>query len=186
MEPSQWLIAVPTDGSPEATFKKLENRVSPKGLAAVKRFRVPGLRVGTLDLLFELSDKLQSADSEAEQVVRKIEANYKDLRDDEAYFSANKSDKAEGKASQLSPLLVNESLCSSLDESDQCLGPPSQFLAEFQWDESKFIVELKLKDLAENVSRVCASYGDELRKNWVKYVEVKNALINVIKKDQLD
>jgi len=171
MEPSQWLIAVPTDGSPEATFKKLENRVSPKGLAAVKRFRVPGLRVGTLDLLFELSDKLQSADSEAEQVVRKIEANYKDLRDDEAYFSANKSDKAEGKASQLSPLLVNE-------------RPPSQFLAEFQWDESKFIVELKLKDLAENVSRVCASYGDELRKNWVKYVEVKNALINVIKKDQ--
>merc|ERR1712227_633395 len=63
-----WLISVP--GEHYGSFNQV-----PADLATKSEFKLPELKVGTLDTLIQLSDELAKADNYGESVVRKV-ANY--------------------------------------------------------------------------------------------------------------
>merc|ERR1712130_1032434 len=67
------LISVPTDKTETKTRQKLENAVD-KYSNKVTSFKIPALKVGTLDRLMQLSDELQKLDQLGESVVKKLNA----------------------------------------------------------------------------------------------------------------
>ena len=75
---SYWLISVPNQTKTEkAVFSELESAT--RGLAKSHLFRVPQLKVGTLDTLMALSDDLAKYDTQVGQIAKKIEKTYFDL-----------------------------------------------------------------------------------------------------------
>lgn len=72
------IIAVPTDKSPKNTKHTLVNAID-KYCLSVSDFKIPKLKIGTLDQLMQLSDDLQRVDVIGEQVVKKIERSFYDM-----------------------------------------------------------------------------------------------------------
>ena len=74
-----WLIAVPNQDGADR-FRELTGALGSaqdaSGEAAVFRFEVPQLRVGTLDRLMEVGDSLAKLDIVTEQLLRKIERQF--------------------------------------------------------------------------------------------------------------
>lgn len=56
-----WLVSVPGEKTPQESWEKLYKTISP--LASIFKINIPGLKVGTLDQLFGLSDDLNKMDS---------------------------------------------------------------------------------------------------------------------------
>lgn len=75
---SYLLIAVPTDKTGKKTRDKLRTAVE-KCSHSVSDFKIPALKVGTLDSLMQLSDELLKVDTFGEQVSKKIERCFFDM-----------------------------------------------------------------------------------------------------------
>lgn len=56
-----WLISVPGEKTPQESWDRLFKNVQP--ISNVFKFNIPGLKVGTLDQLFGLSDELSKLDN---------------------------------------------------------------------------------------------------------------------------
>ena len=56
-----WLVSVPGEKTPQESWDRLSKTISP--LANIFKINIPGLKVGTLDQLFGLSDELSKMDS---------------------------------------------------------------------------------------------------------------------------
>ena len=69
---SYWMIAVPNEKSATAdnTFRTLDERT--KQYSKNYQFRIPTLKVGTLDTLMALSDDLQKYDQMVGGIAKKV------------------------------------------------------------------------------------------------------------------
>lgn len=153
-----WIVAVPTEDTQTATEQRLRSHTEGKRLCVCHPFQVPALKVGTLDALMVLSDRLVNADSEGEQLVKRIQKSFDDLQADEG-------------ADTDAPLLVFDTL-------------PMHYIKSFQWDESRFHKETKLLDIVDSITKTCTQYSDDLKKFWTKYTETKTALAAIKRKQQ--
>ena len=68
---SYWLVAAPANDSKEKTLQACKAHIS--AVAHVNGWTLPGLKVGTLDSLMQLSDDLLKIDLQVEGIVHKIE-----------------------------------------------------------------------------------------------------------------
>jgi V-type H+-transporting ATPase subunit C len=171
-----WLIAVPTDNSATVTFDKLNTRTAAKNLSENFRFSIPTLKVGTLDTLMKLSDSVATGDSEAEQLVKKLQRTYIDLIDDENSFAkidgeATGHDGSDGVAMAGSVLLVNDL-------------NPREYVQEFKWDAARFPLQADLQILAQMITDLNDQYAEDLKKNWSRYSETKTTLVTLRRKNQ--
>jgi len=67
-----WLIAVPPTDNP-TNFVTLKRKVNEENrYCEINNFKIPSLKVGTLDTLMQLSEDLVKVDSFVEQVTKKI------------------------------------------------------------------------------------------------------------------
>jgi V-type H+-transporting ATPase subunit C len=73
-----WLICVPKKASKGDVFEDLCREVRDV-VTEIHKFNIPELKVGTLDMLMQLSDDLNKMDFYVEQVVRKIAKQYFDV-----------------------------------------------------------------------------------------------------------
>jgi V-type H+-transporting ATPase subunit C len=62
-----WLVSVPGEKTPQESWERLYKTISP--LANIFKINIPGLKVGTLDQLFGLSDELNKMDTFVESLV---------------------------------------------------------------------------------------------------------------------
>jgi len=65
-----WLIAVPPESNNFTNLKRKTNEEN--RYCEPSRFQIPGLKVGTLDTLMQLSEDLVKVDSGIEQITKKL------------------------------------------------------------------------------------------------------------------
>lgn len=105
-ETAYWIITVPPAQEDESraemsqeqfrqmqarTFQRLERQTASRGsdLAEVYKFEIPSLLVGTLDSLMSLSDDLVKIDASVENVVRKVERQFREMDKDQEELLIN-------------------------------------------------------------------------------------------------
>jgi V-type H+-transporting ATPase subunit C len=72
-EPSLWLFSVPVkDKNDTSPLQQLESKTRGDKLSVNSAFKIPDLKVGTMDALMSLSDDLAKIDAFIEAVVKKI------------------------------------------------------------------------------------------------------------------
>lgn len=140
-----WLITVPNNKQqPAATFKTIKNSVSDCPLF---HFEMPNLVVGTLDTLMSLSDELAKVNGQVENVVRKVERQYMDIKG-----SGTSSTEGNG-------LRVNE-------------NPVESYLRKFQWDFARYQYQGKqLNELVGQIQSMAAKIDDELKMMTTTYTD---------------
>lgn len=144
-----WLITVPNNKQqPSTALKAIKSGVPDCQLF---RFEIPNLVVGTLDTLISLSDELSKVNSQVENVVRKVERQYLDLKAASSSSNAN--------AAADSGLKVNENSVEA-------------YLRKFQWDFARFQFEGKvLSELVGQVQSMAARVDDELKSKSTSYAD---------------
>lgn len=82
-----WLVSLPwMDNNEDRTWQLLQNKVTfESNLAENYKFKLPELRVGTLDSLMVLSDDLVKTNGLVEAVVNKLRRQLFDLQTSGAY-----------------------------------------------------------------------------------------------------
>jgi len=143
------MVAVPHEGTREATWMKLAECASPY-CDSSSRFDIPDLRVGTLDSLVSLSESLQKDDTFGEQLTRKL-------------------------GSQLGQLLNNES--TKLFESLNADGKVLQaYLGTFRWDSAKYNTALSADALRLDMNKKLSEIDAELKTKMIAFGKLKTRL----------
>ena len=81
-----WLSSLPLDGvdpSPEATWIQLQNATQRNQYSENCEFRLPQMKVGTLDSLLNLSDDLAKVNAAVESTVNKLRRQLYDVAEDD-------------------------------------------------------------------------------------------------------
>lgn len=81
-----WLSSLPLDGvdpSPEATWIQLQNATQRNQYSENCEFRLPQMKVGTLDSLLSLSDDLAKVNAAVESTVNKLRRQLYDVAEDD-------------------------------------------------------------------------------------------------------
>jgi V-type H+-transporting ATPase subunit C len=148
-----WVVAVPNSEVGPHGFEQLRSAVGQTGI--VHRFRLPSLRVGSLDSLLSLSEDLGRKDQFFEGVVNKI-------------------------ARQLRDLYVDPDTGNNERPSDMILSVGNvsldKYLASFEWDEAKFKLASPLKDIIDAVSSTMTKIEEELRTKSASFQSVTQAI----------
>lgn len=147
-----WLVAVPNSAVGAHGFDRLRSSVG--GAGVVTRFKVPSLRVGSLDSLLSLSEDLGRKDTFFEGVVNKIARQLHDLYCDPETGEMDNHEKI---------LTVNNT---SLE----------LYLSQFEWDEAKYKLTSPLKDLVDAISLTMSKLDEELRTKASSYQTVTQAI----------
>jgi len=164
---SYWLISVPTEKKSESgTRKRLQDGAS--FYANIHDFKIPNLKVGTLDSLMSLSDKLQKVDTIVEGIAKKIERAYYDVSKADPTL---KLDKKEGaKAPDISDLKVETKL-------------PPKYVEEFKWNSDRYKVRVDLNQLSDGILEYASKQDDYLKKALTEFNEQKVALTNIERRE---
>ncbi|CAM9328711.1 unnamed protein product [Chrysoparadoxa australica] len=138
---ANWLLSIPNEGNnAEQRFRELRLKVG--SAAEIFRVELPGsLLIGTLDSLISLSDDLEKADGQLEQVVKKIEKQYLEVAGHGA-----------------EPLRVGS-------------VTPSRYLESFEWDYARYAVRQSLPSLAGQMQSSVGKIDEELRAMTSSFTE---------------
>lgn len=180
------LISVPTDVNPKATKKKLRTAVE-KYSISVMDFKIPKLRVGTLDQLMQLSDELLKVDQHAEQVSKKIERSVYDMIDNKPVKDdEKKKDKSKSKPKfelkvdlDMSGARQGKSKGNKREKVDL---PPHEYVKLFRWDRLYNSSE-PIKDMAQSMYEKIIKADDELKTKMSSYSDFNTAVENIERKE---
>jgi V-type H+-transporting ATPase subunit C len=148
-----WVVSVPNSEVGPHGFEQLRSAVG--GAGVVARFKIPSLRVGSLDSLLALSEDLGRKDQFFEGVVNKIARQLRDL-----YFDTE-AGTTEGQGERI--LAVNNT---GLDT----------YMASWEWDEAKYKLSSPLKDVIDAVSTSMTKIDEELRTKATAFQSVTQAI----------
>ena len=135
---SYWLVSLPYLDSADRTWTLLQNKVLyESNLATNYRFKLPNLKVGTLDSLMVHSDDLVKVNSSDEGVVNKIRRQLFDM----------------------------QSVGSSTDREDVTVegSSPDDFLESFSWNEAKYPPRRPLQETVNNITETVSKLEDDLK-----------------------
>ncbi|CAF0809422.1 unnamed protein product [Brachionus calyciflorus] len=149
-----WLISVPGEKTPQESWDRVYKTLSP--LCNLFKFNIPGLKVGTLDHLFGLSDDLSKMDSFIESVTRKVAQYFSEVLEHE-------KDK-----------LAENLMANNVD----CLT----YVTKFDWDYAKYPVKQPLKTIAETISKQVSQIENDLKSKSTAYNAIKQSLTALQKK----
>jgi V-type H+-transporting ATPase subunit C len=165
---SYWVIAVPAEHDEARARDRLIQGTVKRGLCKQWVFKIPNLKVGTLDTLVMLSEDLAKIDAQAHQVVQKIQRAYIDISKSEPSAAAGAA--AAGERQESPELQVNKKSIHA-------------FVSEFEWDGIHFPKASALKGLADKVLQDCQGADEELKKNLTAYNEVKTKFTAIERKE---
>nr|XP_054598196.1 V-type proton ATPase subunit C 1-B [Nothobranchius furzeri] len=144
------LISVPLDKTSLTSVEKLKRSIKKTHMASCWRFTIPDLKVGILDSLLSVSDRLSKLDMLTESVLKKTCQCLKEVMEPPR-------DKA-----QESILVNGENLMN--------------YVTKFQWDKSKYPTALPLSTLADIINKEVSLVETELRSRSAAYGGVKASL----------
>jgi len=150
-----WLVSVPNSEVGPHGFDQLRSAVG--GAGVVSKFKIPSLRVGSLDSLLALSEDLGRKDQFFEGVVNKIARQLRDL------YTDPETGNNEGPGAGERILAVNN------------IGLDS-YLSTFEWDEAKYKLTSPLKDVIDAVSTTMTKIDEELRTKSASFQSVTQAI----------
>jgi len=150
-----WLVSVPNSEVGPHGFDQLRSAVG--GAGVVAKFKIPSLRVGSLDSLLALSEDLGRKDQFFEGVVNKIARQLRDL------YTDPETGSNEGPSAGDRILAVNN------------VGLDS-YLSTFEWDEAKYKLTSPLKDVIDAVSTTMTKIDEELRTKSASFQSVTQAI----------
>lgn len=150
-----WLVSVPNSEVGPHGFDQLRSAVG--GAGVVAKFKIPSLRVGSLDSLLALSEDLGRKDQFFEGVVNKIARQLRDL------YTDPETGNNEGPGAGERILAVNN------------IGLDS-YLSTFEWDEAKYKLTSPLKDVIDAVSTTMTKIDEELRTKSASFQSVTQAI----------
>ena len=135
---SYWLVSLPYLDSEDRTWTLLQNKVLYETqLASNYRFKLPNLKVGTLDSLLVLSDDLVKVNGAVEGVVNKIRRQLFDMQ-----TSGTSSDRED---------VTVEGV------------PPDDFLEGFTWNAAKYPPRRPLQETVNNITETVSKLEDDLK-----------------------
>lgn len=180
---SYWLVSVPYEESRSKTLKRLKQKMHTEGkMCDVFDFKLPQLKVGTLDELLTLSDDLQRYDATVEQVAQKVIRTLADLlredshkrRKDRGNISSGSSGSSSNEAlSDFQPDIM-------LPEGNTV--PVELYMSYFQWDENQYMVVRPLTEISDLINRKALKYDEELRVKTAEYSALKTAITSLERK----
>ncbi|KAK9811116.1 hypothetical protein WJX73_003699 [Symbiochloris irregularis] len=154
---SYWLVSLPWLDNADRTWTLLQNKVWYENQFAQNyRFKLPNLKVGTLDSLMVLSDDLVKVNGAVEAVVNKIRRQLFDMQ-----ASGNSGDREE---------VTVEGL------------PPDEFLERFTWNEAKYPPRRPLKETVNTITETVQKLEDDLKTRMSEYNQLKGQMGALMRK----
>ena len=176
---SYWLISVPNQGRTEkAILSELD--AATKGLSKNLPFRVPQLKVGTLDSLMSLSDDLAKQDAVVGQVAKKIEKTWVDLQKTD---SEDKKDAAAAEGGRAPSKKKEESKQAEQEQLKIGSGTARDFVEKFSWNETRYPKRSPLRTLSELIVKESAKADEAIKKQLADYNEVRSSYAAIDRKD---
>jgi len=166
-----WLVSVPTQKSDEATRKRLKDATS--GYADVHDFKIPSLKVGTLDSLMSLSDKLQKMDTMVEGIAKKIERSYLDVsksNPEKPDVKAGDKKEEKGQKEDVPELLVENKTA-------------PKYIEEFKWNPERYKIRLDLSVVSDGILEYASKQDDYLKRTMGDFNEQRLALTNIERRE---
>lgn len=180
-----WIIAVPTENKEiQTTRKRLDEATSGRGLSSNYKFRIPKLKVGTIDTLIALSDDLAKLDNTLSLLTKKVKRTFDDTRknepsklrpEDRQLLADHHGDVAiDDMNSSTVPqaLLIGDSLGND-PHSDQQAKTPKEAFQKFKWNRYVYNESDSIEKLRVKIVEDFAKTEDELRRLLSEYNEVK-------------
>lgn len=183
------LVSVPTDGSPKNTKSKLQAAVD-KYSSQVTNFKIPQLKIGTLDQLMKLSDVLQTVDVQGEQVVKKIERSFYDMlaqnpkNEEKNIQNGNKKQKEKDTKHKTVVLRVGLSHSNNRkgNKPETVNLLPHEYIKSFKWD--RLYEHTKpIQTLADDMSKIISKADEDLKNQMTNYSDYKGALEVIERKE---
>jgi V-type H+-transporting ATPase subunit C len=154
-----WIVSVPYDESKVKTVKNIKQKMTEDKLCECFEFKIPKLKVGTLDQFDGLSDDLIKYDATVESITMKI------LR-------------TLGEVGEVSEADFNPEVI-LMDESTV---PVSLYLNYFQWDENQYLLNKGLPETTELMYKKVLKLDDELKVKLSDYNAIKGQLQQIERK----
>ena len=156
-----WLLSFKCPHSESAgLWEQLRSDVLNSSVCTTSTFTIDQqFKSGSLDSLVSLADELGKLDHQLEATIRKIERQYTDI--------------------EPNPQL----LIGINNRGAQEYLSPSAYLADFKWDISKYPPSKSLSELAASVEERLRNLDEDLKSKTSKFVEARNALSQVTKKE---
>jgi len=188
------LISVPTDVNPKGTKKKLRIAVE-RYSVSVMDFKIPKLKIGTIDKLMQLSDELAKVDTQAEQVSKKIERSvydmidHKPVKEEEKIKKTNQSKKKNTNKKSKFELKVDLDM-SSTRHGNKSKGnkrekvdlSPHEYVKSFRWDRL-YDSSKQIKFLADDMLKRILKADDDLKSKMSAYSDFNTAVENIERKE---
>jgi len=146
-----WIIAVPPTNDNFVTLKRKVNEEN--RYCEINYFKIPSLKVGTLDTLMQLSEDLVKVDSFVEQVTKKIgrQALEIDRESKKSYDEKTISDLN---------FQVNDT---SLDS----------FITRFRWEDAKYSTQTPMREVADTIQASVNKLDEELKVKMSEYTNLR-------------
>ncbi|KAG2381373.1 hypothetical protein C9374_006362 [Naegleria lovaniensis] len=151
-----WLVSVPYEGTSESdsskTFKFIKDSLQhQQRVCECIEFKVPKLKVGTVDQLLQLSDDFNKYDSNCEQITMKA---LKTLAD-------------------VSELTESSDFVPEVILKEDTSVPVQTYLDFFQWDDSQFLINKPIREIADSIHKKASKLDEELRFKISEYTNLK-------------
>lgn len=172
--PALWLISFRDDDKSVDRVKQLQGVTFNRGLTAQepRPFKIPGLKVGTLDSLMALSEELPKTDAGVQAVVKKLERTYVDLLRDQ-----EREQKTESKSS-------SDSNQRPIDLKVMDNSPESYVMKEFKWDNQRFpSADRTLRQLVEMCVRASTKADDTIKAQLSDYSDCKSFIQGIERRE---
>mmetsp|Transcript_7401 Transcript_7401/g.13799 ORF Transcript_7401/g.13799 Transcript_7401/m.13799 type:complete len:386 (-) Transcript_7401:1636-2793(-) len=160
-----WLVSVQCSDGPqkEQTWSSILRdvlQVGPRSATQAYRFNTPiAFKIGSLDLLVSLADHMGKVDHHLESIIRKIERQHFEI-DSETKLMIDSPNHG-----------VSETIT------------PESYLATFQWNTAKFPSNKSLSELIAQIQASMHQFDDEVKHKVTAYVDAKNALAAISKRE---
>ncbi|XP_059375706.1 V-type proton ATPase subunit C 1-A [Carassius carassius] len=184
-----WLISVPLDKVTCQSLEKLKRVSAKTGQTTSSRFHIPELKVGTLDVLLEVSDDLSRLDSYTEGVMRQTSQCLAEVMEDS--MLVNGEHRTHQKDHQSTQKSYFQTIQVDL----------ATYVTRFQWDRAKYPTAQPLKGLTDIISKQVSQVDIELKSRRAAYSHVNasiqsferktegslqtRALTNIVKREDL-
>ena len=171
---SYWLVSVPNGAKTEkAILSELDGAT--RNLSKNHIFRIPQLKVGTLDTLMALSDDLAKYDTAVGAVAKKIEKTYFDLQKAEEEKAGDAAAASSSKEKQAKQQEVEQLKIGNATARD--------FVEKFSWNETRYPKRSPLRTLTDLITKESSKSDEALKKQLSEYNDVKGQYSAIERKD---
>eukprot|EP00808_Paulinella_micropora_P032120 g6266.t1 len=158
---SYWIVSVPTENkSEEKTRQRLYKAC--QGYAEAVPLKIPTLKVGTLDTLMGLSDKLGKIDTIVEGIAKKIERTFYDI-------NREKNDDGQQSADASSIKVEHKSA--------------TEYVEKWSWNRNRYNPKTDLHKLADEILESSSEQDLKLKKKMTEFSEIKTTLSALERKE---